>query len=52
MFVLAMAVSFIITTILGVVMAVKFGRSRRAAYYCLAIGIAFPLALVVIALVS
>jgi len=43
-FVLAMAVSFIFTTILGVVMALKFGRSRKAAIACLALGIIVPLA--------
>jgi hypothetical protein len=47
-FVLIMAVSFVVTTILGVVMAIKYGRSRRAAYYCLAFGVAFPLALILI----
>jgi hypothetical protein len=47
-FVLVMALSFIITTILGIVMAVKFGRSRKAAYCCLAFGVLFPLILVLI----
>ncbi len=47
-FVLIMAVSFVITTILGVVMAIKHGGSRRAAYYCLAFGVVFPIALVFI----
>ena len=47
-FVLIMAVSFIVTTILGVVMAVKYGRNRRAAYYCLVLGVAFPLVLILI----
>jgi hypothetical protein len=41
-FVVVMAVSFIVTTILGVVMAVKFGRSRKAAIYCLALGVVIP----------
>src|SRR4051794_22211702 len=36
-FVLVMAVSFIITTLLGVVMAIKYGRSRRAAFWSLAL---------------
>lgn len=44
-FVLIMAVSFVITTILGVVMAIRHGGSRRAAYGCLAFGVAFPMAL-------
>ena|SRR5215469_1385940 len=47
-FVVAMAVSFIFTTILGVAMALKFGRSRRAAYWCLASGVLLPLAAVLI----
>jgi hypothetical protein len=52
LFVLLMAVSFIITTLLGVIMAIRFGRSRRAAYVCLAFGIAFPIALIVWGLVA
>lgn len=47
-FVLAMTVSFIVMTILGVVMAVKFGRSRRAVYGCLAFGVVCPLILILI----
>jgi hypothetical protein len=47
-FVIIMAVSFVITTILGVIMAIKHGGSRRAAYYCIAFGLAFPIALVLI----
>ena len=47
-FVIVMAVSFAITTVLGVVMAIKHGGSRRTAYYYLAFGAAFPLALVFI----
>ena len=46
MFVIVMAVSFILTTILGVIMAVKFGRNRKAAFYCLALGLVIPAALV------
>ncbi len=46
-FVLGMAVSFVITTVLGVVMAFKFGRSRRAAFYCLVGGAVVPLLFVV-----
>ena len=46
MFVLLMAASFIVSTILGVVLALKFSR-RRAALYCLGLGIALPLALIV-----
>jgi hypothetical protein len=47
-FVLLMSLSFIVTTILGVIMALKFGRSRRASYCCLAFGVIFPLALILI----
>jgi hypothetical protein len=48
LFVLIMALSFIVTTILGVVMALKLGRSRRAAYCCLAFGVLFPVILVLL----
>lgn len=47
-FILAMSASFIISTILGVVMALKFGRSRRAAWVCLALGVLLPLTAVLI----
>lgn len=47
-FVLLMAVSFVVTTLLGVVMAIKYGRSRRAALLCLAFGVAFPSVLILI----
>src|SRR4051812_16336850 len=46
MFVVVMAVSFIVTTILGVIMAIKFGRNRKAAFYCLALGVVIPGAMV------
>ena len=49
-FVVFMALSFIVTTLLGVVMAVKFGRSRTSAWWCLAAGGALPLALVLMKL--
>jgi magnesium-transporting ATPase (P-type) len=48
-FVLLMAASFIASTILGVMMALKFGRNKRAVFYCLAAGVVVPLGLVVIA---
>jgi hypothetical protein len=45
-FALIMAASFIVTTILGVLMAIKYGRNRRSAFYCLAFGVVFPLVLI------
>ena len=48
MFVLIMTVSFIVMTILRVVMALKYGRSRRVVYCCLALGVIFPLLLILI----
>ena len=47
-FVILMAISFIVTTILGVIMALKFSRSRRAAIACLIAGIAIPIALILL----
>ncbi len=47
-FVLVMSGGFVVMTILGVVMAVKYGRSRRAVFYSLAFGVMFPLILVLI----
>ena len=44
-FVGIMTLSFIFSTILGVVMALKYGRSRRAVFYCLLFGVFFPLVL-------
>src|ERR1051325_3990509 len=46
--VILMALSFIATTILGIIMALKFGRSRKAAFYCLAAGVSVPTVLVVL----
>ncbi len=46
MFVVGMAVSFILTTILGVIMAFKFGRNRRAVILGLALGVLIPAAFV------
>ena len=43
-----MALCFIATTILGVVMAMKHGRSRRLAALSLAAGIVVPLVLVLL----
>ena len=41
-FVIVMAMSFILTTLLGVIMAVRFGRNRKAALFCLALGLMIP----------
>jgi len=49
LFNIVMAVAFIVTTILGIVMALNYGR-RRSAFYCLALGVAVPLLLVLIGL--
>lgn len=43
--VIAMALSLIVTIVLGVVMAFRFGH-RRAALLCLALGVLVPLGLV------
>ena len=51
-FALLMAASFIVTTILGVVMAIKYGRSRRAALCCIAFGVGCPLVFVLLRLLS
>src|SRR5664279_4190552 len=47
-FVLIMTVSFIVMTVLGVVMALKYGQNRRAVCGCLAFGVIFPLLLILI----
>ena len=47
-FALVMAASFIVTTILGVAMAIRHGGNRRSAFYCLAFGVIFPLVLILI----
>ena len=43
-FIVLMAVGFVITTVLGVVMALTQGTNRKTAFYCLAFGVLFPLA--------
>ena len=50
LFILLMALSFIVSTILGVVLALKHGRNRRAALYCLALGVIIPLGVVLLKL--
>lgn len=46
---IVMALAFITTTILGIVMALNYGR-RRAAVYCMAFGVAAPLLFILIRL--
>lgn len=48
-FILLMAASFIFSTILGIIMAIKHG-SRKTACLCLALGVICPVALIVIPL--
>ena len=45
-FIVLMAVSFVVTTLLGVILALRMGRSRRAALLCLLAGFLIPLLLV------
>jgi hypothetical protein len=47
-FVLIMASSFVVTTLLGVLMAMRFGRSRRWASFCLVVGVVVPLAMLLV----
>jgi hypothetical protein len=44
--VILMAVSFVVSIILGVIMAFKFTKSRKAAFYCVALGVVIPAVLV------
>lgn len=48
-FVLLMAVSFIFSTVLGIIMAVKHG-SRKIAWACLIFGVVCPVAIIVLPL--
>jgi hypothetical protein len=48
LFVLLMAVSFIVSILLGVVMAWKFGRNRKTVFACLAFGVICPAVLVLL----
>ena len=47
-FVLVMALCFVVSTILGIIMALRYAHSRKAAYCCLAFGVLFPLAVILI----
>lgn len=48
-YVLVMAFCFVVTTILGIVMALRYTHSRKTAVCCLAFGVLFPLVVVLIA---
>jgi hypothetical protein len=51
-FVIIMAVSFIISIILGIIMAFKFTKSRKAALYCLALGVIIPVVLILVKILA
>jgi hypothetical protein len=46
--VILMAVSFVVTTLLGVVMALKYGKNRKVAIVCLTLGVIVPTVLILI----
>ena len=48
-FVVAMASGLVISSILGIIMTLKMGRSRNATLACLAFGVLFPIVLALIA---
>ena len=48
-FIVVMALGFIVSAVLGIIMALTQGTNRKAAFYCLALGVLFPLAVMVIA---
>ena len=47
-FIVVIAVGFICTTLLGILMALRQGGHRRTALCCLAVGILFPIVVMVI----
>jgi|SRR5208283_3805172 len=47
-FIVLMAAGFVITTILGIIMALTQGTNRRTAFYCLVLGVLFPVAVMAI----
>lgn len=51
-FILLMAAAFIGTVILGVIMALKYGRNRPAAVACLFFGILVPVAIILLHLLA
>jgi len=44
--VIAMSVGLVVTAVVGVVMAIRWGRSRRAVWLALGVGVLLPLVLV------
>ncbi len=48
LFVIVMSLSFVVSTVLGIMMAFKFTRSRKAAFICLALGVIIPAVLVLL----
>ncbi len=48
LFIILKAVGFVITTILGIVMALTQGTNAGKAFYCLTFGVLFPLIVMVI----
>jgi hypothetical protein len=46
-FVLVMALCFVVQTILGIIMALRYGH-RKAAFWCLGAGVVFPVAVILI----
>jgi hypothetical protein len=48
-FALIMALFFVVQTILGIIMALRYTHSRKAACWCLGFGVVFPLAVILIA---
>ena len=50
--VIAMAVGLVTTAIIGIVMAFRFGRNRRAVLASFAVGVLLPLALILISALS
>jgi len=48
-FIVLMALGFIVSAILGIVMALTQGPNRKAAFYCLALGVVFPIVVMVVA---
>jgi hypothetical protein len=51
-FIVLMALGFVLSAILGIIMALTQGTNRRKAFYCLAVGVLFPVAVMVISLLA